>query len=116
MTPERLKTLIDGQITTDFMATESEEKLMSALKNIFPDISAEKKDSALEGHANLSRFKELAEKEQILAAVESILDDNVDGDSSHIDLNKIAALAGRIGIDEGSPIGKIRLSVPWKKA
>ena len=112
----RLEALTEGQVTADFMATESEEKLASALKNIFPDISVEKKTCALEGRADLSRFKELAEKEQILAAVESILDDNVEGGSSHIDLNKIAALAGRIGMDEGSPIGKIRLSVPWKKA
>lgn len=116
MTFERLDALENGYIEADLKNTEDKKKVLSALDNIFPIHVFSEKEDTIVGEAELAKFRELAEKENIRAAIEAVLDSNLAGETSHIDLNKTAALAGRIGLDEESPIGKIRLRVPWKKA
>lgn len=103
-----------GAVEADLLPTEDRKKVADALARIFPGSKLSEKGGKMVGIVGLSFFKQLVEKEKIMAAVEAILDKNLSGQRSHIDLNKMAACAGRIGIDEDSPIGKIRLHVDWK--
>jgi predicted RNA binding protein with dsRBD fold (UPF0201 family) len=112
----RIDSLLEGRVVVDILPTEDEKIVLAALRNLFPDCIVAKEHGTCVGRADLARFKELLEKEQIIGTIEGILDENVSDGESHIDINKMAALAGRVGVDEGSPIGKIRLYVPWKKA
>jgi len=116
VTFERLGGLDQGFVEADLKNTEDESKVLSALNKIFPASNFEGKGDKIVGEVSLSSFKDLVEKEKIRAAIEALLDENLSGEKSYIDLNKLAALVGRVGIDEGSPIGKIRLYVSWKKA
>ena len=116
MTFERLEQIDRGYVEADLLPTEDRKKVLLALSNLFPDSKFKEDGHRLIGEAGLSRFKELLEKEEIRAAIEAALDDNLAGETSFLDLNKTAALAGRVAIDESSPLGKIRLQVPWKKA
>ena len=114
MTFERLESLNRGSVETDILPTEDSKKVLAALGRIFPDSKFSERAGKMVGSVSLSTFKRLAEKEKIRAAVEAILDKNLFGQRSYIDLNKMAACAGKIGMDEDSPIGKIRLHVDWK--
>lgn len=116
MTFERLEQIDKAYIEADLLPTEDKKKVLLAVSNIFPDSKLKEEDDRLTGEVSLSRFKELLEKEEIRTTVETILDENASGEKSFLDLNKTAALAGRLAIDESSPVGKIRLQVPWKKA
>jgi len=116
VTFDRLNSLKIGKVKADLKPTEHKSRVLEALDNLFPSAGFEEKEGNLVAEVELSRFKELLEKEKIRPTVEAVLDENISDDESHIDLNKIAASAGRVAIDEGSPIGKIRLYVPWKKA
>jgi len=116
VTFERLEQIVIGHIEADLLPTEDRKKVLLALSNLFPDSKFKKEGYRLIGEADLSRFKELLEKEEIRTAIEAALDDNLAGEKAFLDLNKTAALAGRVAIDESSPFGKIRLQVPWKKA
>ena len=116
MTFERLEQIDRGHIEADLLPTEDRKKVLLALSNLFPDSKFKEEGGRLTGEVDLSRFKELLEREEIRTAIEAVLDDNLAGETSFLDLNKTAALAGRVAIDESSPFGKIRLQVPWKKA
>jgi len=116
VTFERLEQIVIGHIEADLLPTEDRKKVLLALSNLFPDSRFKEDGYRLIGEVDLSRFKELLEKEKIRTTIEAVLDDNLAGETSFLDLNKTAALAGRVAIDESSPLGKIRLQVPWKKA
>ena len=116
MTFARLEQIVIGYVEADLLPTEDRKKVLLALSNLFPDSKFKEEGDRLTGEVDLSRFKELLEKEEIRASIEAVLDDNLTGEVSFLGLNKTAALAGRVAIDESSPLGKIRLQVPWKKA
>lgn len=98
------------------MPTEDRKKVLLAVSALFPNSKLSEHTGKMTGKVGLSHFKELAEKEKIRAAVEAELDTNIAGARSHIDLNKTAAYSGKVGLDEQSPIGKIRLYVAWERA
>jgi predicted RNA binding protein with dsRBD fold (UPF0201 family) len=116
VTFERLEQIDRGHIEADLLPTEDRKKVLLALSNLFPDSKFKEEGGRLTGEVDLSRFKELLEREEIRTAIEAVLDDNLAGEKAFLDLNKTAALADRVAIDESSPFGKIRLQVPWKKA
>ena len=112
MTLERLGS--QGSIEVDLLPTEDVKKVADAIARIFPNSKLSEKDGKMIGSVDLSFFKQLAEKEDIKTAIEAMLDKNLSGQRSYIDLNKMAACSGRIGTEEDSPVGKIRLHVDWK--
>ena len=112
MTFERLEG--QGAVEVDLLPTEDVKKVLEAIARIFPNSKLSERDGKMIGSVDLSFFKQLVEKEDIKTVVEALLDKNLSGQRSYIDLNKMAACAGRIGMEEDSPIGKIRLHVDWK--
>jgi predicted RNA binding protein with dsRBD fold (UPF0201 family) len=114
MTHERLDALVSGSIEADLMPTEDSQKLILAIQKIFPNADLKKKGENLIGETSLSLFRELIEKQKIRDAVEGVLDSNLREGKSFMDLNKLAALTGKVALDAESPNGKIRLYLHWK--
>ena len=105
-----------GRVEADLLATEDQEKLVRAIRNLFPEAGLDKKGGKLAGGVQLAHFSELLERQRIRDAVRAILDENERNGCSFIDLDKLAAAAGKIAAAEGPPNGKIRLFLDWKKA
>jgi len=92
------------KIVADLMESEDPKKLLRALKKLFPDANFTVGPSFIEGESDLEEFWTLVDKAKIGPTIEELIDAN-----GFVDLNKIAALAGKVAIDQGSPIGKIRV-------
>lgn len=91
------------KLEVDFKPTENKEKLVLAVKNLFPDADLKVDDGKLVGNTDARMFDELAGKEKIRATIAE------ESKKGYVDLSKMAALAGRAGLDESFPLGKIRL-------
>jgi predicted RNA binding protein with dsRBD fold (UPF0201 family) len=91
------------RIEADLKATEDEEKLTAAIKNIFPNAKLKIEGKRIVGETDIEHFEKLIKEQKIRTTVYEILK------QGHIDLHKLAAVAGFVAVDEGFPLGKIRL-------
>lgn len=98
-------------LSAELNPTESAEKLGAAIKSIFPDAELSVDGNALRGSATLAEFARLAEHQKIRHTLEDILLGNLSSGKTFVSLSKLAACAGRIGIDIGFPLGDIRLEL-----
>jgi hypothetical protein len=91
-------------IEADLKPTESSKNLKEAILRIFPDAKLETTASQIKGEASLDRFMELVKKQHVRAVITEELKK-----SNHVDLHKMAAVAGIVSLDEEFPLGKIRI-------
>ena len=94
-----------AELIADLKPTENAEKLLMVIKNIFPDSQLKVGKDEILGDIKDDDFWELVDKQAIRKIVEAAIEEN----KGYIDLDKMAAAAGKIGIDEGHPLGKIRI-------
>jgi predicted RNA binding protein with dsRBD fold (UPF0201 family) len=113
--PEILRMAKQGKIEADLKPTEDPEKVIGAVMRIFPNARLREEHGRIVGDTNLDFFRELLEKQKIRFSFAEILEKNQYGKTTFIDLNKLAAEAGRIGVDEDFPLGKIRLTLTLEK-
>ncbi|GEM_PF-3541070 len=95
-----------ASIEADLKPTENAKHVEQAIKKIFPDAKLEVLSSEIKGHASLNKFAELVKKQELQGIIKRELEDK-----SYLDLHKIAAVAGKIGLDEEFPLGKIRVHI-----
>ncbi|WP_423792499.1 RNA-binding domain-containing protein [Methanocaldococcus indicus] len=91
-------------IKTKVKPTENKNKVIKAVKNIFPNIKLEGKKEEeliiLEGEtSNLNKFKEMIRRQAILDTARMILEENLRGNSTTFYLNKQAAYVNNINFD-----------------
>lgn len=98
-----------GEIIADLMPTEDPIKLSKTIKKIFPDAELEIRKNRITGNTNLKNFFELVRKQKIRTTIHEVIEKNKKGKESFLDLNKMACEVGKISLDEGFPLGKIRL-------
>jgi predicted RNA binding protein with dsRBD fold (UPF0201 family) len=91
------------KIEADLKPTENPKKIIEAIKNIFPDSNPKVKKNKIIGDTDGKKFEELIAKQNIKATIYKEMQ------KGYIDINKLAALAGIVSIDEDFPLGKIRL-------
>ncbi len=96
-----------ADLKADLKATEDPEKLLMAIKKIFPNSELEIGKDEILGNVKDDDFWELADKQKIRKTLETAIEEN----KGYVDLSKLAAAAGKLGIDEENPLGKIRLSL-----
>lgn len=101
---------MNAVIEADLKPTEDAKHVQEAIKNIFPDAKLEIHKSEIKGHASLSKFKELVKKQELVALIKAELEDK-----NYFDLHKMAAVAGKVGLDQGFPLGKIRVHIESKE-
>lgn len=98
-----------GEIIADLKPTEDPTKLSNIIKNVFPDAKLEVQRDKITGKTDLRNFFELLRKQKIRVAINEIIEENKKGKKSFLDLNKMACGVGKVSLDEGFPLGKIRL-------
>jgi hypothetical protein len=109
-------------VDADVYPTEDPEKVLKAVKAIFPSISFEVKwldssariEGSAEGYEVLENLKRLLKERRIRAAARSILKSSIQGDALVFYLNKQAAYAGKASFTEPfveSPLPPIRVRI-----
>ena len=109
-------------VDADVYPTEDPEKVLRAVRNIFPSINFEVKwldssarvEGSAEGYEALENLKRLLRERRIRAAARSILKSSIRDDLLIFYLNKQAAYAGKASFTEPfieSPLPPIRVIV-----
>lgn len=98
--------------------TESQEKVITAMKNIFPGIEFEVAPGApawITGYGYekeaLEQLHFLLRKEKILDACRALLLENKMANKTRLRINKQAAYVGRLNLSAESPLGCIELEI-----
>ncbi len=109
-------------VDADVYPTEDPEKVLKAVKTIFPAINFEVKwldasarvEGSAEGYEALENLKKLLRERRIRAAARSILKSSMRDDALIFYLNKQAAYAGKASFTEPfveSPLPPIRVRI-----
>ncbi len=104
---------VEIEIRTKVHPTESEEKVVKAIKNIFPDAEIEiREDGEVYGRAySLERFRELLRRQRILDTARSEILKRRDGNEITLYLNKQTATVSRINFcDEDAILSPIKVT------
>ncbi len=92
---------VEVEIETEIHPTESEEKVVNAVKNLFPDAEVKIENGKLIGRSrNLERFRELLRKQRILDTARSELLKGRSGNEVTVYLNKQTATVSRVNFCE----------------
>jgi predicted RNA binding protein with dsRBD fold (UPF0201 family) len=102
---------LKASLSAELNPTESAEKLVAAIRGIFPDAELSVQGNEIRGSASLAEFARLAEQQKIRHTIEDILLGNLSSGKTFVPLSKLAACAGKIGVDVGFPLGDIRLEL-----
>jgi len=92
--------------------TESVEKVMMSMLNIFPDLQIEQSDEELVGTTQaVDKLEELLRQQRIRSAARDIFLRSIEGDTLSFRLNKQVAFAGKVNFAEKSPLGDIEVRI-----
>jgi hypothetical protein len=100
------------RVEVEVRPTESEEKVRTAVKNIFPTLELRLMEGRLVGESNevhtLAKFHQLLRLRMILDAARSVMFAGKSGSAVRFMLNKQAAFVGKLSFTDGeSPLGPI---------
>jgi len=109
---------ITVRVETDISPTESEEKVKSAVVNIFGNVSMETNGSVLRAEARgqqaLVKLRDLLRAERIRGAARKAFFGGIRGNTIGFCLNKQVAFVGHVSFSEEvaeSPLGPLRVTV-----
>jgi len=113
---------VEVEITTEIHPTEEQEKVVKAVKNLFPDAKIKIEDSRLFAKArDLSTFRELLRRQKILDTARAEFIRNRRGEEVTVYLNKQTATVSRINFcEEDAVLSPLRvtfrlLGVPFQR-
>jgi len=103
---------IEVEIETDVHPTEDEEKVIQAVKNLFPNVDVKIEDGKLYAITyDLSKFRELLRRQRILDTVRSELLKKRRGNEATVYLNKQTAVVSRVNFaDEDAILSPLRVT------
>ncbi len=90
-------------ISVDIKPTENKDVLIEIIKKIFPDSELKIKKESIEGTADFELFKELCEKQKAVVVLNRL------EENGSVELNKLAATNGKVGLNEDFPLGCIKI-------
>lgn len=92
--------------------TESVEKVMKSMLNIFPDLQIEQRDEELVGITQaVDKLEELLRQQKIRSAARAIFLKSVEGNTLKFRLNKQVAFVGKVSFAERSPLGDMEVRI-----
>ena len=99
-------------VRTVYRPTESVDKVMRSMLNIFPDLQIEQKDGELVGEGqSVDALEELLRNQRIRSAARAVFRRSVDGDKLTFRLNKQVAFVGKVNFAERSPLGDLEVTI-----
>ncbi len=105
--------MVDLTIRARCHPTEDRDKVVSAIKNVFPDASFQGDDPIVAHSCSLETFSELLKRQRIRDAARAALRRGLKQGSSSFALNKQVAFVGKISFSEEShALGDIEVSMP----
>jgi predicted RNA binding protein with dsRBD fold (UPF0201 family) len=108
-----IEALEEGELEVDVRPTEDALKVEAAVRKLFPDANLVVEAGRMTGTTGLAMFKKIITEERIRTTIATAFEQNASAGRSHIDLAKMAAVAGKVALDEDFPLGRIRLRVAW---
>lgn len=101
------------RITCPVNPSEDPEKVLAAVKAIFPDAELEFGEGGYEGTApSLDGFGKLLRRQRILDAARGVLLKNMRGGRTHMSLNKQVATVGKVSFADRHPVlGAIEVEI-----
>jgi len=106
---------IEVSVYSSVRPTECVEKVVSAIEKIFPGLIMDIRDDrilAYDGPESLKTFHELLRRQQILDTARSIMLGSLVGESIQFQLNKQAALMGKVSFPpEEEPLGSVHVKI-----
>ncbi len=107
--------MIEVELTVRIKPTEDPEKVLEAVKKLFPDLEYEVRESYVvgrgEGIEALRTFIDVIGREAIAARTLSLIRERRRGNSVVIPIDKEVATVGRISFDEEGEMGPMWLEV-----
>ncbi|HPE63136.1 MAG TPA: RNA-binding domain-containing protein [Methanothrix sp.] len=107
--------MIELSLSVAVRPTESPEKVVKAMENLFPGIAIAAREGWIEGHGgtrSLATFHRLLREQRILDTARSVMLQGVVADSVQFRLNKQAATVSRINFPpEEEPLGSIHVEI-----
>lgn len=92
--------------------TESVDRVMRSMLNIFPDLQIEQKDDELVGEGqSVDALEELLRNQRIRSAARAVFRKSVDGDKLTFRLSKQVAFVGKVNFAERSPLGDLEVTI-----
>jgi len=92
--------------------TEDKDKIVRAIKSIFPDARIEGEDPITAVSSSLDMFAELLKRQRIRDAARQVMRRGTHGQTTSFRLNKQVAAIGKISFsDEGHPLGDIEVTI-----
>jgi len=92
--------------------TENPDKVMTALRNLFPDVRIESTERRIVGTTeNLDRFRELIGNQRIRDTARRQLLAGRRENRTHVSLSKQAAFVGVVNFAASSPLGDISVEI-----
>jgi uncharacterized protein len=100
------------RVETPIHATENPEKVMRALRNLFPDLRIESTADQIGGTTeNLDRFRELIRNQRIRDTARRQLIAGRRENRTTVSLSKQAAFVGVVNFAASSPLGDIAVEI-----
>jgi len=92
--------------------TEDKDRIVRAIKSIFPDARIEGEDSITAVASSLDMFAELLKRQRIRDAARQVMRRGTHGQTTSFQLNKQVAAIGKISFsDEEHPLGDIEVTI-----
>ncbi|HYR81225.1 MAG TPA: RNA-binding domain-containing protein [Thermoplasmata archaeon] len=100
------------RVETPIHPTENPDKVMTALRSLFPDLRVESREGRIIGTTeNLDRLRELIRNQRIRDTARRQLLAGRRGDRTAVSLSKQAAFVGVVNFAVSSPLGDITVEI-----
>jgi predicted RNA binding protein with dsRBD fold (UPF0201 family) len=104
--------MLEIRVSARCYPTEDKEKVVRAIKSIFPDASVQGEETLVAGASSIDMFAELLKRQRIRDAARRVMRRNISGSTTTFRLNKQVAAIGKVSFaEEEHPLGDIEVTI-----
>lgn len=104
--------MAEVRVSARCFPTEDRDKVVGAIKNLFPDFVAEGDDPVTGGASSLERFAEIIKRQRIRSAARAAMRRGIQADRVAFALNKQVAAAGKASFsEEAHALGDLEVTI-----
>lgn len=104
--------MLEIRVSARCYPTEDKEKIVRAIKSIFPDASVQGGELLIAEASSIDMFAELLKRQRIRDAARRVMRRNISGSTTTFRLNKQVAAIGKVSFaEEEHPLGDIEVTI-----